>query len=173
MLLPSYNFYSTNFGLDGDYVVPGDFDGDHKFDFAVGRPGSSPTAPATFYFLNSQGFTYFEYGQTRDLVAPGDYDGDGKTDLALVREGASANDVLTWNIRMSGSNNSVFSVQFGLTGSDNLVQNDYDGDGKCDIAVWRNSNGHFYYLNSGFGFSMSDIWWGLPNDEPVASYDTH
>ena len=171
-LLGSNGFFSTPFGLSGDYVIPGDYDGDHKFDFAVQRPGATPNSPATFYFSNSQGFTFFEFGLTKDLVAPGDYDNDGKTDIALVREGATTADLLTWNIRQSGSGGAVVSYPFGLTGTDVLVQNDYDGDGRTDPAVWRNTDGRFYILFSS-NFSMGVYNWGLPNDIPVASYDTH
>jgi hypothetical protein len=171
-LLGSNGFFSTNFGLDGDYVIPGDYDGDGKFDFAVQRPGSSPNAPATFYFSNSEGYTFFEFGLTKDLVAPGDYDNDGKTDVALVREGSNVNDVLQWFVRLSGSGNAVSSFFFGLTGPDHLVQNDYDGDGLTDAAVWRNTEGKFYIRYSATPH-MGVISWGLPNDIPVASYDTH
>ena len=111
-----------------------------------------------------------QWGQGRDLVAPGDYDGDGKTDIATVHEGATAQDLLQWNIRYSGGGE--FSRFWGVTGTDLLVQNDYDGDGKCDIAIWRNSDGKFWLLYSSNG--GIDVWsWGLPNDLPVASYDTH
>jgi hypothetical protein len=171
-LLGSGGFFSNSFGLDGDYPIPGDYDGDGKFDFAVQRPGATPNSPATFYFSNSEGFTFYEFGLSKDLVAPGDYDNDGRTDVAVVREGATPTDILQWYIRLSGSGGAVANYGFGLTGSDVLVQNDYDGDGKTDIAVWRNTDGHYYILNSS-NFTMSDIWWGLPNDIPVASYDTH
>jgi hypothetical protein len=157
--------------LSGDYVIPGDYDGDLKFDFAVQRPGPTPDSPATFYFANSLGYYFFEFGLTKDLVAPGDYDDDGKTDVTLVREGTSTSDILTWFIRQS-SNQEVVSWPFGLTGTDVLVQNDYDGDGRTDPAVWRNTDGRFYILFSS-NFSMGVYNWGLPNDIPVASYDTH
>ena len=171
-LLGSNGFFSTAFGLEGDLLAPGDYDGDGKFDFAVQRPGASPTAPGTFYISNSLGYQFFEFGLGKDLVAPGDYDHDGKTDIAVVREGAQTTDILQWFIRLSGSGNAVVNYGFGLTGSDLLAQNDYDGDGKTDVAVWRNTDGRFYILNSS-NFTMSVIWWGLPNDLPVANYDTH
>jgi hypothetical protein len=171
-LLGSGGFFSTSFGKDGDFPIPGDYDGDGKFDFAVQRPGATPTSPATFYFSNGQGFNFYQFGQSRDLVAPGDYDKDGKTDVAVVREGATATDGLQWFIRMSGSGGAVANFGFGVTGTDVLAQNDYDGDGKTDIAVWRNTTGRFYVLNSS-NFTMSVINWGQPNDIPVASYDTH
>jgi len=163
--------FSTPFGLDGDFLAPGDYDGDGKFDLAVQRPGATATSPGTFYILSAQGFQSIEWGQSRDLIVPGDYDGDGKTDIAVVREGATATDVLTWNIRQSSTGNPL-TFFWGLTGTDLLAQNDYDGDGKTDIAVWRNSDGKFYELNS--SNQGINVWsWGLPNDMAVASYDTH
>ena len=98
-------------------------------------------------------------------------DGDGKTDLAVVREGANTSENLTWFILRS-SDNGFTAVAWGLTGEDLNVQNDYDGDGMTDIAVWRDSEGRFYVLrssDSGWGA----VKWGSPNDFPVASYDTH
>jgi hypothetical protein len=170
-LLGSNGYFSTTFGVHGDLEIPGDYDGDGRFDFAVQRPGATANSPATFFISNSQGFQSFQFGLTKDLVAPGDYDNDGKTDIALVREGATTNDELHWFLRMSSSG-VVKDYTFGVTGTDVLAQNDYDGDGRTDIAIWRNSNGRFYILNSS-NFTMSVISWGQPNDIPVASYDTH
>jgi hypothetical protein len=110
------------------------------------------------------------WGLSKDLVVPGDYDGDGKTDFAVVREGPTATSNLTWYILRS-SDGAVYTQVFGLTGDDINVQNDYDGDGKCDVAVWRNSNGTFYVqLAAG---PVVTYQWGLANDYPIASYDTH
>ncbi|HLM60465.1 MAG TPA: FG-GAP-like repeat-containing protein, partial [Pyrinomonadaceae bacterium] len=41
-------------------------------------------------------------------------------------------------------------VQFG-TSDDKLLQADFDGDGKRDIAVYRQSSGVWYYLRSSDG----------------------
>ena len=165
----------TQFGASGtDYSAPGDYDGDGKFDLAVQRAGANPTDQGVFFILNSQSgaISSIPWGYSNDLVVPGDYDGDGKTDVAVVREGASANTGLSWFIRLSGSNGAQRSVVFGATGSDLNAQNDYDGDGKCDIAVWRDTNGNFYVLNSQSG-AVTATPWGVANDFPVASFDTH
>ena len=165
-------FIGFQFGLSSDFTAPGDYDGDGKFDFAVQRPGATPTSQSIFFAaLSNGGIEVIPWGISNDLVAPGDYDGDGKTDYAVVREGSTPDSNLVWFIRNS-SDGGFTAVTFGLTGSDLLVQNDYDGDGRTDIAVWRNDTGQFFVLNSSNG-SLSSNQWGSPNDFPTASYDTH
>jgi hypothetical protein len=164
---------AAQFGLATDYTAPGDYDGDLKFDYAVQRVGANPTDPGIFYILQSQtnALASIGWGLSNDLVVPGDYDGDGKTDVAVVREGATAGSQLNWYIRFS-TTGLLKSAGFGTTQTDLNAQNDYDGDGKTDIAVWRDTNGTFYILRStDNGFTGAQ--WGVPNDFPIASYDTH
>ena len=132
----------------------------------------TPNSQAVFYTLNSQdgSVTTFPWGLSRDLVVPGDYDGDGKTDYAIFREGETLESNLEWWIYQS--RDGVAGYVFGITGTDYNVQNDYDGDGKTDIAVWRDSDGTFWWRRSTDG-GVTGLRWGLPNDYPVASYDTH
>ncbi len=174
VLRSSGGLTATQFGLSTDYTAPGDYDGDGKFDLAVQRPGATATDQATFFIQQSSNgaLQSIPWGFSNDLVVPGDYDGDGKTDVAVVREGASANTALIWYIRRS-SNGSLQAAGFGTTGTDLNVQNDYDGDGKCDIAVWRDTNGYFYYLSSANNGALVGVQWGASNDFPIASYDTH
>lgn len=165
------NFDARQFGVSTDFTAPGDYNGDGKFDLAVQRPGASPTALATFYIETAAGFQAHVFGQSNDLVAPGDYDGDGKTDVAVVREGATPQAELTWYWRRS-IDGVLAGRTWGITGTDLLAQNDYTGDGKTDLAVWRNTDGKFYVWNSTTN-SYSEVSWGQPSDFPIASYDTH
>ena len=57
------------------------------------------------------------------------------------------------------------AAQFGLS-SDKLQPQDYDGDGKTDIAVFR--GGNWYILKSSDG-TFTAYNWGLANDIPVAA----
>jgi len=163
----------SQWGIDADYVAPGDYDGDGLFDIAIQRAGDTPNSQALFYVLvSSGGYFAVPWGWGSDFIVPGDYDGDGKTDIAIVREGELATDPLTWYILRSDLNGFI-GANFGLTGDDYNVQGDYDGDGKTDIAIWRQSTGVFSVRSSLTGEVMNPVQWGLAGDLPLAAYDTH
>ena len=165
-------FSSQQFGLSTDFTAPGDYDGDGKFDLAVQRPGASSSAQGTFFIQQtSAGLAVVNWGLSNDLVVPGDYDGDGKTDIAVIREGATATSPLVWYVLQS-SNGGLLAAAFGDTGTDLNTQNDYDGDGKTDMSIWRNSTGTFWYRSS-LTLTFNAVQWGSPNDFPIAAYDTH
>lgn len=52
---------------------------------------------------------------------------------------------------------------------DQVVQNDYGGDGKVDIAVWRDSTGVWYIRNSR-DLTTRTVQWGSSGDEPVPAF---
>ncbi len=97
----------------------------------------------------------------RNTVA--DFDGDLRTDPSVFRPSTGA-----WYIRQSFTN-SLSGAFFGANG-DTIAPGDYDGDGRTDLAVWR--NGVFYVLRSS-NSSVQVQPWGQAGDDAqvVADYD--
>ncbi len=128
---PSGNVTYVPFGVQGDIAVPGDFDGDRKFDFHVARNSGGQL---THYRLaTTAGFTAFPYGLNTDKLATGDFDADGKTDIAAVRTNGTSYD---WYVLRSATNR-IWFEKYGNPATDYLTLGDYDGDNKTDIVVWR------------------------------------
>ena len=93
-----------------------------------------------------------------------DFDGDGSDEAAVARTLQSSG--LTW--LMNNSQTGFKSVNWGL-GTDKTATADYDGDGKTDLAVFR--NGVWYALRSSNN-SMLAFQFGTTGDIPVpADYD--
>ncbi len=123
------------------------------------------------------GIAYVNFSANIVHDAPVDFNGDGKSDFAVTR---NVNGASTWFINYNGSGNNLSqAVQFGSSvgtnGGDVAVPEDFDGDGKDDIAVWRgnvNNRAYFYILRSGDS-TFQAIQFGSPNDDPtvVGDYD--
>lgn len=173
----SAGYYHQSFGSAGDKPAPADYDGDGRADLGVFRPSTN-----TFYSYGSAmpgmnpAATGLPSGSYDWETVSSDYDGDGKADYA-------AYDTLTanWHIRPSsgamsslGTPSSTSSGGFGSfqwgAAADRAVPNDYDGDGKTDLAVWRNSNGHWHIRQSATANSLRQVGWGQSGDIPVPAF---
>jgi hypothetical protein len=163
------NTYGVNWGLNSDWVLTQDFDGDLKDDIAIWRPGAGGTAG--FWILQSATNTlrFDQFGQTGDVPSvSADYDGDGKADPAVFRNGSQA----LWYYHGSLTGN-VTVIPWGTSG-DIPYPGDFDGDGKTDFGIARDfGNGQLIFwrkLNN--GTVMPNDFFGTPADYLVpGDYD--
>ncbi|HEX8371118.1 MAG TPA: FG-GAP-like repeat-containing protein [Pyrinomonadaceae bacterium] len=150
-------FAAVQFGLSTDRIVPADYDGDRKTDIAVFRGGD-------WYILQSSNnaFRAQHWGApSSDLPVPADFDGDGRADLAVFRTGAEVSSP-TYFFILRSSSNTEQTQQFGTTGTDRAFPADYDGDGKADLAVYREAGGVWYILQSSDN-NLRGVQFGLGN----------
>ncbi|MEO8074530.1 MAG: VCBS repeat-containing protein, partial [Acidobacteriota bacterium] len=98
----SRGFYGFQFGNDTDKLVPADYDGDDKTDFAVFRPSDGNWY---IWCSSTNSLQTVNWGLASDSLVPADYDGDGKADITVYRNGI-------WYIRQStsGINYSYFGA---------------------------------------------------------------
>ncbi len=150
---------TTQFGHDGDVIVPGDYDGDGDTDVAVFRPSIN-----TWFTSLDPGTNYgaVQWGSPGDIPVPGFYDADNKTDIAVFRPSNGG----WYIIKSTGGTDTRL---WGLSG-DKLVPGDYDGDGLDDVGVWRPSDSSWYIQKSSGGTIIDS--WGNGTDILVpADYD--
>ena len=135
--------------------APFDFDGDHKTDIGIYRPGPGE------WWVNRSGSGQtqaFQFGASDDVVVPGDYTGDGKADIANWRPSDGF-----WYILRS-EDLSFFAVPFGTVG-DKPVPGDYDGDGKWDRAVFRPTDTNWFIDRTTAGVQI--VQFGSQGDQPI------
>lgn len=90
-----------------------------------------------------------------------DFDSDGKTDYGVFRPSDG-----TWYFQ--STTNGFEAAQFGVS-TDKIAPADYDGDGRTDIAVFR--DGNWYLLQSTNGFAS--VQFGVAGDIPQpGNYDS-
>jgi len=163
------------------FPSPADYDGDGKddlgmkindgrwlIDYANNGFGTWDQEIKTLTQLHNQAYP-----------ATADYDGDGKADISIKCDFPG-----TWNIDYAadgfGSWNFIWEIPLtSYLYQYHPVPEDYDGDGKADIALWKDTGGWYInYSSNGFDTNTFDAFphtWGkLPtrNTYPTpADYD--
>lgn len=107
--------------------------------------------------------------------APVDYNGDGKTDYSVVRNtGGGPTGQITWFNCINGqAEPACYDIRAWGTASDFFVPEDYDGDNKTDIAVWRPGAATvaaFYIFQSQTSTVRTELF-GQTGDDPTVVGD--
>ena len=156
----SSGFFAAQWGLSNDKPVPADYDGDGKADIAVFRDG-------VFYYLRSSDFSFFYrlLGQAGDIPQPGDYWSNELGEFVVYRPSDQ-----TWYLTGADYPYGSWNTRMNLALSTDIpVSNDFDGDGKMEIALFRDGKWYSKKLTSTLIVSYQ---FGLAGDKPVAAdYD--
>jgi hypothetical protein len=157
---------NTTLGVDTDFFVTGDFDGDLKDDLTVWSPGVAGVA--SFKILRSSTNTVSTriYGQTGDAPESiGDWNGDGKDDLSLYRDGTAGSPQSFFFWSNETTPNAVNYIPWGTDGDVGYAL-DYDGDGRLDAAVQRNGGGGagHHWIRQSSNLATIFVHYGLSAD---------
>ncbi|MBV9956847.1 MAG: hypothetical protein JO360_00445, partial [Acidobacteria bacterium] len=150
--------FNTNFGVTGDYLVPGRYTGSASA-IAVYRPSNN-----TWYVNSLCGTQVCQqvWGVPGDVPVGVDYDGDGRDDFATFKDGA-------WRILQSSDGQGNL-IQWGTKG-DKPVPGDYDYDGFSDLAVYRPANGTWYIRLSSNGSLLARQFGGTTDLPLTGDFD--
>ena len=162
----------VNLGGPGDLPAVGDYDGDHKADFAVYEPSKAQflVYPSSTFNIDNDptkttgGLVVLPLGQAGDLPAPADYQGLGRTNFAVYEPNYGRFLVLP------DGGGPTITVKLGGPG-DVPVSADFDGAGRAEFAVYNQTLAQFTYLPAAGGPART-ISVGSPGDLPAAGkYD--
>ena len=173
-------FVPFGFGRIGDFFVnPGDFDGDGKYDFCLQRTRPGTPSGGQFVLRRSSdfGIEFINWGNNDDTIVPGDYDGDGRSDFCVARNEAinGVAGMSYYILERDGGGTGSSPIRWGVI-TDTITPGDYDGDGRQDIAVWRENpdpTRNFFLIRRSSDGAMQSFEWGQAGDFPAANWYVH
>ncbi|MFL6275929.1 MAG: reprolysin-like metallopeptidase, partial [Blastocatellia bacterium] len=164
--------FTITAGTGGVFRQRTDIDGDLRSDIGTYRDG-------LWNFLqSSQGYStnsplFFSWGGAGKQPIIADFDGDGRADIGYIEPPAGGQSA-TYAILLSSRNYSFASAQplFVPAGfpslGDTPVVGDFDGDGKYDPGIWRESQGVWIIPKSSSNYTQFIfLQWGQSGDVPV------
>ncbi|MBK9577986.1 MAG: VCBS repeat-containing protein [Fibrobacteres bacterium] len=145
-----------------DRVTKIDYNGDHKDDLILYRPGSGifflAQSLGAGIFSNvqatTQGVAGFDLRSWKDVITVFDYNGDGKEDILLTRVGPGEGATRIGRSNGDGTFSMTFASSAGLAGYDfrgsvEMIQPfDFNGDGMKDLLMYRPGQGTFWIARS-------------------------
>ena len=156
------------YGAPGDFPFMGDWNCD-----GVDTPGLYRRSDGFVYLRNSntQGVAdiKFFFGNPNDLPVAGDFNGDGCDTVSIYRPSEQR----FYIINKLGANNgglgaADFSFLFGNPGDKPFI-GDFDGNGKDEVGLHRESTGLVYYrLTLTTGVANNQFFFGNPGDRLIA-----
>ncbi|CAN5755481.1 S8 family serine peptidase [soil metagenome] len=137
-----------------------DFNGDGRTDFsAIQNVGNSMIWHNN---LSVMGYRPVNFGLFNDdIPVPALYDNDLSNDIAVWRDSTGTFYVL------NSSDNTWQVFQFGISGDNPRITQDFDGDDKADFAVTRNQGGNMIWYIFGTVSGFRAVQFGLDTDLPL------
>lgn len=147
---------STNYDIPV-YLTASDIDGDDDLDLLSGNSGFNGSI-VWFKNVNGQGDFIEQQILTTDVnycksAVLQDFDNDGDLDIAAVSLRTANAPAAIWFENTNGQGNfSNSPYEIGLiNNSDVIYADDFDNDGKIDVAVGSSNSGIYWFKNNGGG----------------------